>query len=270
MHSIVMLLAITPVFFTALFLMCFYRDRLRHHPMIHHLFIGVCAVFFYCWNYAAYELRWLEEGFMTLQNISPFICTVILVAPFMHKRIRDFAYCAIAFLGFGMFLAMYISPCAEYFSSLRQNTPFVYICEAACHLLMALYGFYLILVERVELSLRSFWRAVLFLYCAVGFGVFLNWCFHLSNFGMDMYGNYSIYFLDIFGSFTATFIAYLAGIFATVILGYLVGMFLSWISTPTPRASSASEPVISPSEASMARVAARMGDTGEDPETLRP
>ena len=170
---------------------------------------------------------------MTLENISPFICTVILVTPFLQEKIRDLAYCAIAFLGFGMFLAMYISPGAEYFSSLRQNTPFIYITEAACHLIMALYGFYLILVERVKLNVRSFIKALIFIYSAVVFGVFLNWCFHLSNFGMNMYGNYSIYFLDIFGSFTATFIAYLVGIFGTVVLGYLFGYFLDWISTPT-------------------------------------
>ena len=83
----------------------------------------------------------------------------------------------------------------------------------------------------------NFLKAIVFIYAAVGFGVFLNWCFHLSNFGMNMYGDYSIYFLDIFGSFAATFIAYLVGIFATVILGYLIGIFLNWISTPTPQNS---------------------------------
>ena len=227
-----MLLALTPVFFAALFLMCFFRDKLKHHPIINYLFIAACAVFFFCWNYAAYQRGWLEDGFMTLENISPFICTVILITPLLRKKIRDFAYCAIAFLAFGMFLALYISPGAEYFSSLRQNTPFIYISEAACHLIMALYGFYLILIERVKLNLKCFLKALAFVYSAVVFGVFLNWCFHLSNFGMNMYGNYSIYFLDIFGSFTATFIAYLVGIFATVLLGFLVGNFIDWISRP--------------------------------------
>jgi hypothetical protein len=243
-----MLLVLTPVFFVALFLMCFYREKLKQYPIINYLMIGACAVFFFCWNYAAYEKGWLKDGFMTLENISPFICTVILAAPLMHKRVRNFAYCAVAFLAFGMFLALYISPSAEYFSSLRQNTPFVYISEAACHLTMALYGFYLILIDRVQLTFKSYFKALIFIYSAVGFGVFLNWCFHLSNFGMNMYGNYSIYFLDIFGSFAATFIAYLVGILATVTLGFLAGIFLNWISTPsvkpaeTPSAAFDGEP----------------------------
>lgn len=250
MHIMQMLLALTPVFFAGLFLLCFFREKLKHHPIINYLFIAACAVFFFCWNYAAYEKGWLRDGFMTLENISPFICTVILITPFFHKRIRDFAYCAVAFLAFGMFLALYISPAAEYFSSLRQNTPFVYISEAACHLVMALYGFYLILVGRVKLNLKSFLKAIAFIYSAVIFGVFLNWCFHLSNFGMNMYGNYSIYFLDIFGSFTATFIAYLVGIFATVLLGFLVGTFLDWISRPATKEHEAKEATSGNSEAS--------------------
>ena len=248
MHIMQMLLALTPVFFVALVIMCLYRDKLKQHPIINHLFVAVCAVFFFCWNYAAYEKGWLKDGFMTLENISPFICTVILIAPFLHEKVREFAYSAIAFLAFGMFLALYISPSAEYFSSLRQNTPFIYISEASCHLAMALYGFYLILSERVKLTLKNLLKAIIFIYSAVGFGVFLNWCFHLSNFGMNMYGNYSIYFLDIFGSFAATFAAYLVGIFVVVAVGYLVGIFLNWVSTPTGKKAETSTALAEESE----------------------
>ena len=96
---------------------------------------------------------------------------------------------------------------------------------------MALYGYYLILTGKVKVNSKSLGKAVVFIYASVGFGVFLNWCFHLSNFGMDMYGNYSIYFLDIFGSFAATFVAYLVGIFGTVLLGMLSARFVDWLST---------------------------------------
>ena len=113
-----------------------------------------------------------------------------------------------------------------------QMSTFAHVSEAACHLSMALYGFYLILVGKVDLSWQSYGKSLVFIYTAIGFGVFLNWCFHLGNFGMDMYGDYSIYFIDIFGSFEITFIAYLVGVFATIAMGYLVGMFLNWLSKP--------------------------------------
>ena len=47
-----------------------------------------------------------------------------------------------------------------------------------------------------------------------------------------MYGNYSIYFIDIFGSFEATIVAYLFGVFGTLIGGFLFGIFLDWFSKP--------------------------------------
>lgn len=231
MHMMQMLIGLSLALFAALFLMCFFRDKLKH-PIVNPLFLIVCAVFFFCWNYAAYERGWLDDGFMTLENISPFICTVILLTPFMSEKIKDFANCAIAFLGFGMLLALYISPGAAYFLDHNHTATFMHISEAACHLIMALYGFYLILAEKVKLSWMNFSKACVFVYTAIGFGVFLNWCFHLANFGMDMYGNYSIYFLDIFGSFEVTFVAYLLGVLAVITMGFLVGIFLDWFSRP--------------------------------------
>ena len=229
MHITQMLGILSAVFFVAIFLMCLFREKLKN-PYVNALFIAVAAVFFFCWNYAAYERGWLEDGFMTLENISPYICTVILVAPFLNKTVKGYAYSAVALLGFGMFLAMLVSPEAEYLLNYRQEASFIHVSEAACHLIMALYGFYLILSDRVALTLGSFGKAVAFMYGSIGFGCFLNAVFHLSNFGMDMYGNYSIYFLDIFGSFAATLIAYALGILATIALGFLVGLFLDWVS----------------------------------------
>jgi len=226
-----MLIGLSLALFAALFLMCFFREKLNH-PIVNPLFLIVCAVFFFCWNYAAYERGWLGDGFMTLENISPFICTIILLTPFMSERIKDFANCAIALLGFGMLLALYISPGVAYFLDHNHTATFMHISEAACHLVMALYGFYLILVGKVKLSWVNFGKACVFVYTAIGFGVFLNWCFHLANFGMDMYGDYSIYFLDIFGSFEVTFVAYLLGVLATLTMGFLVGIFLDWFSRP--------------------------------------
>ena len=231
MHIMQMLGALSLVFFAALFLMCFFREKLNN-PIVNPLFVIVCAVFFFCWNYAAYERGWLKDGFMTLENISPFICTVILFTPFLSDKIKDLAYSAIAFLGFGMFLALYISPGAAYFLNHNVTATFMHVSEAVCHLAMSLYGFYLILVGKVKTDWKAFGKAALFVYSSVGFGVFFNWCFHLANFGMNMYGDYSIYFLDIFGNFEVTFIAYLLGILATLLLGFLVGIFLDWFSKP--------------------------------------
>ena len=229
MNLIHMLGIISIVFCSSLFLMCYFRKRLNH-SILNPLFIAACAVCFFCWNYAAYERGWLEDGFMTLENISPFICTVILLTPFMSKKIRDLTYSAIAFLACGMFLALFVSPAAAYISNHQYEATFVYVSEASCHLIMALYGFYLVLVGKVKINYKSLGKAALFIYSAVLFGVFLNYFYHVENFGMNMHGEYSIYWLDIFRSFDATFIAYIIGISGVLLLGFAALIFLDKIS----------------------------------------
>lgn len=229
MHMIIMLILLAAVFFVALFMMCFFRSRLND-PLINHLFVVATAVFFFGWNYAAYELGWLKDGFMTLENISPYICTVILLTVFMRGWVKDYAYCAIAFLSVGMFIAMFLSPIAQYLMNHHHQSDFIHVTEASCHLIMALYGFYLLLSGKVKIELVNFGKAVAFMLSSIFFGVFLNWCFHRNNFGMNMYGKYSIYFLDIFGSFGATLVAYLFGVIGTLAFGFLAGEFLDRIT----------------------------------------
>ncbi len=240
MHIMHMLGIISLIFLAALFLMCFFRERINH-PIVNPLLIGACAIFMFSWTYAMYEHNGLKSGFMTLDNISPYICTVIPLTPLMNKRVKDFAYCAIAFLGFGMFVAMFVSPEVEYILNYHQNAKFIHVTEAACHLIMGVYGFYLILSDKVKINLKNLGKGLVFIYASIGFGIFLNFFFHRSYFGMDMYGNASIYFMDIFHSFGATLAAYLLGVLFTILVGYLVGMFLDWLSRPKHKQSKVQE-----------------------------
>ena len=227
MHIIQMLGIISAVFFVALFLMCLFRDKLDT-PVLNYLFVGTCAMFFFLWNYSMYEHRGSVNCFMVFENISPYISAVISVTPILNKKVREFAYSAIAFLGFGMFVAMFISPEVEFLFNFHQDAKFIHVCEAVCHLIMGLYGFYLVLSEKVKLDLKTYGKALIFIYSSIGFGLFLNFFFHQSNFGMNMYGGYSIYFLDIFDSFAATLVAYLFGVLATITLGFIIALLLDW------------------------------------------
>ena len=229
MHIMQMLGGISLVFLFALFLMCLFCDRLKS-PLVNALLIISCAIFMFAWTFAMYEHNGLKNGFMTLDNISPFICTVIPLTPFMSKKTKDFARCAIAYLAFGMFVAMFVSPEVEYIFNYHQEAKFIHVSEAACHMAMGLYGFYLFLSGRVKICTKSCLKAMGFIYSAIGFGMFLNYFFHRSFFGMNFYGEHSIYFMDIFNSFEATLVAYLVGVFVTILLGSITGSFLVWLS----------------------------------------
>ena len=236
MHVLNMVAVVSAVFLISLFLLCVFRDRLNN-PIINPLFVGAAAILIFCWNYATFEHNGLKNGFITMENISPYICSLIAVTPLLNKKVKEYAYAAIAFLGFGMFLAMFVSPEFDYLFNYNQETRFWQVSEAACHVVMGVYGFYLILSDKVKLSLKTFGKAVIFMYGSIGFGVLLNYFFHTSCFGMNMHGNYAIYFIDIFGSFEITLLAYLVGVLGTLALGFLTGSLLDRLSRPRKKQS---------------------------------
>lgn len=212
-------------YFITLTLLCVYR-RIINVKIANYIFIAVDLVFFFCWNYAAYLRGWLNDGFMTLENISPFIMTLIPLTLFMGERVRKYCNSAIAFLWLGMFLALMISPQHAYIFNYNIEATFIYASEAACHLIASLYGVWLIISGQVECSTKSLGRSVACMYLVIGYGVFLNYFFHTRNFGMDPYGNFSIYMLDILGSFEATLLAYLLGVLVVLVIGLQFGQGL--------------------------------------------
>ena len=213
------------VFFVSLTLICFYRDKINT-KVFNIIFIIVDVIFYFIWNIGMYEEGWLNDGFETLGNISPMIFTVIPLTLFMKDSIKQYAYSAIAFLWTGMFIALFISPEHSYIFSYTIEANVLYTGEALCHMLTALFGLYLILTNQVKINIKSWTKSIVFMYSIIGFGVFLNYFFHKDHFGMNPYGGYRIYFIDIFGSFEATLFAYLLGVLLVLTLGMQFGYLM--------------------------------------------
>ena len=219
------------VFFVSLTLLCFFHDQINV-KICNALFVIVDLLFYFIWNVGMYEEGWLKGSFATLDNISPMIFTVIPLTVFMKDRIKDFAFSAIAFLWVGMFLALFISPEYTYLYNYRTEASLVYTGEALCHMLASLFGIYLILTKQVKLEFSTWIKSMIFLYSIILFGVCLNVLVHKSFFGMDPYGQYSIYFMDLFGTFEATLVAYLLGIMVVLTLGMQAGYLLDRLCHP--------------------------------------
>ena len=209
-------------YFITLLLLAFNREHINV-KVGNVIFILVDLVFFFFWNLAEFQRNSLSEGFMTFENISPFIMTLIPLTVFLSDRVRAYCNSAIAFLWIGMFVALMISPQHAYIFNYRIEASPLYVSEAACHLIASLYGAYLIITKQVKCDFKSWWRSLVCMYSVIGFGLFLNYIFHHSNFGMDPYGDYSIYMIDIFGSFEATLVAYIMGVMLVLTLGMQSG-----------------------------------------------
>jgi hypothetical protein len=231
MDMMLVLGIIAAVFLVSLTLIALYHDSINTR-VFNAIFLVVDAIFYFIWNLGMYEQGWLDDGFETLGNISPMIFTVIPLTCFMNKRTKDYAYSAISLLWVGMFLALFISPEQVYLTSYRTEATILYTGEALCHMWAALFGLYLILTEQVKLSFGTWVRAIVFMYAVIGFGVFLNYFFHKSHFGMNPYGSYAIYFLDIFGTFEATLVAYLLGVMTVLSIGWGCGYLFKRMIAP--------------------------------------
>ena len=209
-------------YFITLTLLAFYRNIINV-KVANTVFIIIDVIFLFCWTYAGYQRGWLEDGYLTLENISPFIMTLIPATVFLSDKVRSYCNSAIAFLWIGMFVALIFSPQHAYIFSYNIEASFVYVSEAASHLLASLYGAFLIMTKQVKCNSTHWRKSVVCMYSVIGFGVFLNYVFHTSNFGMDPYGGYGIYMIDLFGSFEATLVAYLLGVLVVLTAGMQIG-----------------------------------------------
>ena len=209
---------LTIIFFTSLIIMCFYRTKINV-KLWNIIFVIADFLAYSCWSYASYQHGWLDDGWMTLDNISPLMFTVILLCPFMNEKVRSYAYSAIAFLNFGMLVAMYVSPEYTYLYSYAREASFLYTSEAVCHMLCSLFGIYLVLSNQVKADFKHWVKSITFLLPIITFGVILNYIYHKSHFGMDPYGHASIYMIDIFGSYEATLVAYYFGVVMVLTVG---------------------------------------------------
>ena len=149
--------------------------------------------------------------------------TIIPLTVFLNEKARDYCNCGIAFLWFGMLVALIVSPQHTYVAGSEVQATFGHTTEAAAHLIASLYGAYLIVSGQVKCNLQSLKKACIFIYSGIGVGVVCNYFLHKGNFGMNPYGDFSIYMLELFDSFPKTLAAYLLGVLVVLSVGMLFG-----------------------------------------------
>lgn len=209
------------IYFISVLMLCIYRFKINV-KLWNTVFIVLDFLAYSCWNYAAYQLGWIDGGWMTLGNISPLMFTMILLIPFMKESVREYVYSAVAFLSVGMFMAMLISPEHSYIFNFNREASFLYASEAVAHMVCSFFGVYLVLTGQVKADFKHWVKSAVFLYSVITFGVILNFVFHKNHFGMDPYGGASIYMLDIFTDFPSTLIAYYFGVALVITVGMQV------------------------------------------------
>lgn len=221
MNMLTMLAILTVLYFFSLLLICIYRHKINV-KVFNVIFVIADVGFFFYWNVGMWQQGWLERGLQTFENISPLCFTLIPLTYIMNDKVKEYCFSALAFLNFGMLAALYISPQYEYLFHYTYDVTFVYAGEMVCHMLCSLFGIYLVLTEQVKADFEHWIKSIVFIFSIVTACVIMNYVFHKSYFGMDPYGRYSIYMIDIFDTFEATLVAYYLGIILVLTVGLQV------------------------------------------------
>ncbi len=236
MHIMLMIFILVQVYFSSLILLYFFRDKLNKD------IVNVTFVILIFSSFAALNIHYYRNGglsnFMTLDNISPLTFTLMPLSYVMSKKVRECYMSMVAFLTVGMFIAMLVNPNYAYLFNFKQNATLSYAYDAISHLFCSLFGIYLIMSGQIEVTLKNLFKSAVFIYSIVTYGVILNFIFHKGYFGMNPYGDYSIYMFDLFGNFYATLIAYYFGIAVVLIFGYQFGYMIKKLSIHKNNANS--------------------------------
>ena len=159
---------------------------------------------------------WNFKNALPTANVSPFMFTTTIVMWIFPKSVRKYLLTLVSLLSFGMLVAG-LGGCLDYV--MRDYAFHWHIAfDCAAHVLISLWGVYLIKSGQVELTPK---RAICGGSIIVGVAIImliLNTIFKTSFFGLSVYGDHNIYNIRIFESGVVSILVYFIGLCA-----------LSWI-----------------------------------------
>jgi hypothetical protein len=150
-------------------------------------------------------------------NISPFMFSMVFVVLFLPKTIQKHFYLLMALLSFAMIVAGIGSPVRWAFFNYYHQ--FILI-EWVTHLTMALFGIYLLLTKRIELTVRNCLKASIIIYAIVAIMIVLNIIFGTAFFGLAFNGEHNFYNqIFITDPYLSAFV-YIIGLTFFLVTGY--------------------------------------------------
>lgn len=228
MPMMLMLMICVFVYFVSLIAILLYNKNINpKYAIIFFATVNTALFIGYCIN------EYYRKGnfeFLTFDQISPFMFTMFPLSFLMNKKIQHAYYCTAAFLSFGMFVAMLVSPQEAYLSNYKSDASILYVLDTLEHLNMSLFGIYLVTSGVVKLTFNNLKKAMYFIYTVITFAVIVNFLFHKNFFGMGYYSKFAIYSISLFETFWATLAAYVLGVFLVLCLGLIYNYFLIKLS----------------------------------------
>ncbi len=161
---------------------------------------------------------WNFKNTLPTANVSPFMFTTTLVMWLLPKSVRKHLFTLVSLLSFGMLVAG-LGGCLDYV--MRDYMFHWHIAfDCAAHVLLSLWGAYLIRSEQVELTPQKAIRGGAIIVSVAALMLILNSIFKTAFFGLSVYGDHNIYNIKIFESGVVSILVYFVGLCLVLCLGY--------------------------------------------------
>ena len=168
---------------------------------------------------------WNFKNTLPVANVSPFMFTAVVVMHLLPRKIKKHCYLLICLLSVGMVLSAVFS--CLYNAVINYSFHWHFLCDYLAHVLLSLWGVYLIKSSQVELNKKN---AIISGAIIVGVAVFmllLNVIFDTAFFGLSLNGKHSIYNVVLVKNSYLSAFLYFFGLLIVLVMGYVYSRLLS-------------------------------------------
>jgi hypothetical protein len=168
---------------------------------------------------------WNFKNTLPVANVSPFMFTLVMLMHLLPQKIKKHFYLLISLLSVGMILSSVFS--CLYNGVINYKFHWHFLCDYLAHVLLSLYGVYLIKSGQVELNKKN---ALVSGAIIVGVAIFmlvLNVIFDTAFFGLSLNGKHSIYNVVLVESSYLSAFLYFLGLCGVLAMGYIYSRLIA-------------------------------------------
>ena len=171
---------------------------------------------FYDWNF---------QNTLPTANVSPFMFTLVVIMHLFPKKIKKNFYLLISLLSVGMLISPALG--CLYNASINYKFHLHFVADFLAHILISLFGVYLVKTGQVELSKRNcIVSSLIIIGSAVGMMI-LNVIFDTAFFGLSLNGKHSIYNTVLTDNSYLSAALYFIGLSLVLGMGYVYSRIIA-------------------------------------------
>ena len=164
---------------------------------------------FYDWNY---------QNTLPVANVSPFMFVAVPIASVLPKTIKKRVYLLVSLLSVGMFFSPVYN--CIYNASINYKFYWHFTYDYLAHILLSLFGIYLIKSKQVELKIKDCLISGLIIIGVATTMLILNLIFDTAFFGLSLNGKHNIYNVVLVKNSYISALIYYSALCVVLSLGY--------------------------------------------------